>query len=173
MPPPFREDVVEGEMTTSAIGNVFDHARLHITVLEGGVTPLREIHRTDWRLLPFYVLVCHRNVRSRVRQRELDYIADDGESYGVFANSIPPVIMALCDCRPGKPWMYFNMHQIPSLMLDATAALRSNFQADVIQMTAAQIMPAGILDARNREEDWTSDGDGVRLPPFGGKLPVS
>ncbi|WP_394969840.1 hypothetical protein [Candidatus Allofournierella merdipullorum] len=93
--------------------------------------------------------------------------------YGVFANSIPPVIMALCDCRPGKPWMYFNMHQIPSLVLDATAALRSNFQADVIQMTAAQIMPAGILDARNREEDWTSDGDGVRHPPFGGKLPVS
>lgn len=93
--------------------------------------------------------------------------------YGVFAGVNPPVTMALCDCRPGKPWMYFNMHQVPSLVLDATAALRSNFQADVIQMTAAQIMSAGILDARNREEDWTSDGDGVRHPPFGGKLPVS
>lgn len=114
MPPPFREDVVEGKMTTSAIGNVFDHARLHITVLEGGVTPLREIHRTDWRLLPFYVLVCHRSVRSRVRQRELDYIADDGEAY-LIARNVRHKLTWLEGNEPVSIWCHFNVTLLNSI----------------------------------------------------------
>lgn len=93
--------------------------------------------------------------------------------YGVFANSNPPAVMALCDCRPEKPWMYFNMHQIPSLMLDATAALRSNFGADVIQMAAYQIGSGNFPDNEGQKDDGPSNGKKNQHQPFSGKLPVS
>ncbi len=85
-----------------------DDSELTLGFLAGDVTPLTEIHRTGWRILPFYVLVNHENVRGRVRQRGADYIVEDRHSYLVPRNE-PHNLSWLEGENPLSIWCHFNL----------------------------------------------------------------
>ena len=102
-------------ISPTAAAGILEHAEIHVSVSDGGITPLQEIHRTtDWRLLPFHVLVCYRNVRGRVRQRELDYVAEDGEAY-LIARNVRHKLTWVEGNDPVSVWCHFNVTLLHSI----------------------------------------------------------
>lgn len=100
------------------------------------------------------------------------FLFTDTEGYGIFADSNPPIIFALCDPRPNKPWMFFTKQEIINLMLDASAALRSSFVGDVIKIVSDQIASTLTYPVNPEDESRFPNGGG---PAFykGKKPPVS
>ncbi len=95
---------------------MLENATLTVSVLDGGITPLLPLHRDGWRLLPFHVLVCNCNVRGRVQQNEMDYIAGDREAYLIRRN-IRHNLYWIDGEEPTSVWCHFNVMLFHSIDL--------------------------------------------------------
>ncbi len=80
---------------------------LEVTVYEGAVTALLPIHRTGWRVLPFYALVNLENSNGRVQMNGFDDIADDLESY-LIPRDVMHKLTWLEGVNPLSIWCHFN-----------------------------------------------------------------
>lgn len=68
-----------------------------------------------------------------VRPARIPFMFLIDKEYGAFddeSDDAPKI--ALCDTREGRPWLFFNKSDVMACMLDASRALRSHYDLDLV-----------------------------------------